>query len=113
MKFEDPQLNFPFIEGQTYYMVDQFDEKPLLVELVCEKIDPEEYDWEYGLKEIKHLLPPNSYPLGRYTHPLDIASEHSSKEERKEILNNYFFENLSDAIKRAIKLTFEELNLYK
>jgi len=76
---------------------------------VCEKIDPEEYDWEYGLKEVRHLLPPNKYPLGRYTHPLDVASENFIPSERKEILKNYFFEDFNMAVKRAIQITFEDL----
>jgi hypothetical protein len=107
MIFKDEDLNFPFKEGEIYYIVDSFMKKPLVVEGVCHKLDPEEYDWEYGILEKKKIYG-DDYPVGRYTHPEDIAaSEAFSSEERKEILNNYFFNDYTKAQKRAIKLSFE------
>lgn len=105
--FGDEDLNFPFKEGETYYMVDSFDRKPLMIEGECHKLDPEEYDWEYGIYEKKKIYGGN-YPLGRYTHPEDVATKlYSSKEDRKRILNNYFFKDFTEACKRAIHIAFE------
>lgn len=104
--FEDEDLNFPFKDGETYYIVDSFMKKPLIIEGECHKLDPEEYDWEYGIYEKKKIYGAN-YPLGRYTHPEDVATKEFPKEERKEILNNYFFKDFSKACKRAIHIAFE------
>lgn len=103
---KDEDMDFTFIEGKTYYMVDRFDDRPIFVELECEKIDPDDWDYEYGLKEKRHILP-NKYPLGRYTHPLDIASENYTSSERKTILSKYFFNSFSKAAKRAVEICFD------
>lgn len=109
---KEPALNFEIIEGQTYYMADVFGGRPLLVELECQKLDPDDWDWDYGLYEKKNIIP-SKYPLGGYTHPDDIAGQHYSDKERREILNKYFFEDLGKAKKRCVEITFNDLHIYK
>jgi len=104
--FKDEDLNFPLKEGETYYMVDSFDRRPLVIEGECHKLDPEEYDFEYGIYEKKKIYG-KAYPLGGYVHPENVATKLYPKEERKEILNNYFFKDFSKACKRAIQIVFE------
>ncbi|MFW6029766.1 MAG: hypothetical protein ACOCRO_05875 [Halanaerobiales bacterium] len=104
--FGDKDLDITFKEGETYYTVDSFNRKPLIIEAECHRLDPEEYNWPYGLYEKKVLFGRN-YPTGRYTHPEDVASVYFSSSERKKILNNYFFKDLNEAVKRAIYVTFE------
>ena len=87
--FIDKDLNFPFKEGETYYMVGRFRRRPLIVELECHKIDKEEYDWKYGLYEKRKIFGEN-YPIGGYVHPSEVASVHYPTKERKKILNNIF-----------------------
>lgn len=105
--FGDEDLDIAFKEGETYYIVDSFNRKPLIIEAECHRLDPEEYDWPYGLYEKKVLFGIPNYPIGRYTHPKGVATKYFKPAKRRKILNNYFFKDLSEAVKRAIYVTFE------
>ena len=95
-----------FTVGKTYYMVDKYPEGPFNIVLLsgkCVKLDPNEWDYSWGIEEETNHIP-SPYPLGRTTNPIEISGAFDSDKVQKSVISEYFFDNLIDAQRMAMKL---------